>query len=150
MLKRVLLAWLIANFLLVGTVSWFAGGWYLGWGLLPGILTELGLIMLPNIALPILLVKCFWPESAGSIQVALGWTWQGWRTFLTGIMSFLLALGWSNVISTGVGDGIPYSLPGRQAAISPIEDPVRLLEFIHFLFSWLGSRLQAKRPCFEG
>jgi membrane protease YdiL (CAAX protease family) len=150
MLKRLLLTWLIANFLLVGSFSWFTGGWYLGWDLLPGILTELGLIMLPNIALPILLVKYYCPEPAGSIRVALGWTWQGWRTFTTGIISFLLALGWSNVVSIGVGDSIPYSLPGRRAAIGPTEDPFRLLELLLFLIFTVGITVAGEETMFRG
>jgi membrane protease YdiL (CAAX protease family) len=150
MLKRVLLAWLIANFLLVGTVSWFTGGWYLGWDLLPVTLAELGLIMLPNIALPILLVKYFWPESVRCIQVALGWTWQGWRTFITGIISFLLALGWSNVVSIEVGDSIPYCLPGSQASTGSIEDPVQLLESLLFLVTLVGITVAGEETMFRG
>ena len=59
MLKRILIIWAIANFATVGLVSWMAGGGYMGWHVAPvtGMLAELGLIMVPNLILPILVLR---------------------------------------------------------------------------------------------
>lgn len=89
MLKRVFIIWIIPNFLVIGIVSWIAGDWYLGWKPFPGMLSELGLIMLPNLVLPILLLKFWWPGSVVSIRDAPGWNWNGWRAVIVVILTFL-------------------------------------------------------------
>lgn len=79
MLRRILAAWLVANFLIVGTVSWLAGGWYLGWQSSPAIivLAELGLIMVPNLLIPVLIIGYWCPEGVGDWRKAFGWQWMG-------------------------------------------------------------------------
>ncbi len=115
MLKRIFAVWLAANFLIIGIVCWLAGGWYLGWpSPLAATLAELGLIMLPNFLLSILVLRYGWPEPAGSIREALGWRWQGWRSVLVGIVAFILIFALVMVVTSLVGDSIPYELPGRE------------------------------------
>ena len=91
LLRRILTIWLIANFILVGLVSWLAGSWYLGWPVSAvGVMwVELALIMLPNLALPILALRFWWPEPVPGIRQALGWEWMGWRSVLSGTTAFI-------------------------------------------------------------
>lgn len=81
MLKRILIAWIAANFGIVGLVSWMAGGWYIGWDASPvlGGLAELGLLMVPNFVLPVLVLRYWWPEAVGNVKRTLGWQWNGWQ-----------------------------------------------------------------------
>jgi hypothetical protein len=58
MLMRILIVWFVANFVIVGVAAWAAGSWYLGSGLAPGIVAELALIMIPNLLLPMVVVRC--------------------------------------------------------------------------------------------
>lgn len=114
MLKRILIAWFIANFAIVGLVSWLVGGWYLGWDVTTtaGMLVELGLIILPNLLLPIFVLRFWWPEPIPSIRQALGWCWTGWRSLLTGGIAFLAAFLLMRAVVALVGESIPYHLPG--------------------------------------
>lgn len=75
MIKRILIVWSIANFALVGLASLIARGWYLGWQAPPAVrmLVELGLIMLPNLLLPIPVMKFGEKQSFGHALKALGW-----------------------------------------------------------------------------
>ncbi len=122
MLKRILLVWVLANFLLISIVSWLAGGWYLGWHTSPviGALAELGLIMLPNLVLPLLLLRFGWAEPVRSLREAVGWQWHGWRSLLSGVMGFVIFLLFLRIEVYFLGDSIPYNLPGVQPAGGPI------------------------------
>lgn len=113
MQKRILFTWLAANFVIVGVVCWLAGGWYLGWSLIPGLVAELALIMLPNLVLPLVLLRCCWLEPVPNLRDALGWRWHGWRTLLAGIGGVLLMLVLSAAIAGVLGSSIPYQVPGR-------------------------------------
>lgn len=106
MLRRILAAWLVANFLIVGTVSWLVGGWYLGWQSSPAVimLAELGLIMMPNLLIPVLILRSWWPESVGDLREALGWQWNGGRAVIFGIAAFLVALLLMAIINRLVGE----------------------------------------------
>ena len=120
MLKRILAAWLVANFLIVGTISWLTGGWYLGWQYSPAVimLAELGLIMMPNLLIPVLILRSWWPESVGDLREALGWQWNGGRAVIFGIAAFLVALLLMAIINRLVGESIPYNLPGAGGGIT--------------------------------
>lgn len=122
MLKRILWVWVLANFLLVGLISWLAGGWYLSWQTSPviGALAELGLIMLPNLVLPLLILRFGWAEPVRSLREAVGWQWHGWRSLLTGIMGFVIFLLFLKIEVYLLGDSIPYNLPGVQPTGGPI------------------------------
>lgn len=114
MLKRILITWFVANFVIAGLASWLASGWYLGWDLstTAGMLAELGLIILPNLLLPVLVLRFWWPERVPSIRQVLGWRWNGWRSLLTGGIAFLAVFLLLRAIVALVGESIPYHLPG--------------------------------------
>jgi hypothetical protein len=67
MLKRILLVWFVANFLVVGAAALLTGGWYLRWPALVRMVAELGLIILPNLLIPI--CSCL---ASGRIQEGRG------------------------------------------------------------------------------
>jgi membrane protease YdiL (CAAX protease family) len=150
MLKRVLIVWLIANFLIVGAVSWLTGGWYLGWHPITGVLAELGLIMLPNLFLSIFVLKHWWPEPVDDIRAALGWSWNGWRAIVVGIVAFAVAFTLSEMISRVIGESIPYQLPGRDNAIGPVEDLVLLLGLLVFLVALVVITVAGEETLFRG
>ena len=135
MLKRILIVWAIANFAIVGLISWVAGEWYIGWHVSPiiGMLAELGLIMLPNLLLPILVLRYWWPEPVGSIREALGWQWLGWRSVLSGIVAFLSFYVLLKVVVALVGNSIPYNLPGATGEGIPIRQPLDILRILGVL-----------------
>jgi membrane protease YdiL (CAAX protease family) len=114
MLMRILITWFVANFVIAGLASWLAGGWYLGWDVSPtaGMLAELGLIILPNLLLPMLVLRFWWPEPIPSIRQALGWRWTGWRSLLTGGIAFLVVFLLLRAVVALTGESIPYQLPG--------------------------------------
>jgi membrane protease YdiL (CAAX protease family) len=128
-LKRILIIWAIANFAVVGLISGWAGGWYLGWPVSPvvGALAELSLIMIPNLLLPILVLRYWWPESIGSVRVALGWRWAGWRSLFAGLAAFLLFYLLLKVVVAGLGSSIPYNLPGATGEGIAIRQPSDVL-----------------------
>lgn len=117
MLTRMLIIWAAANFGIVGLVSWIAGGWYLGWPVSPVrvMLAELGLIIVPNLVLPILALQYWWPEPVGSYRDALGWWWMGWRSLVAGVLGFVFSLVLFKAVEGLVGGSIPYHLPGGLA-----------------------------------
>lgn len=75
----ILALWFIANLALPGLASLALGGWYLSRPPLVGMAVELGLIMLPNLALPAL---ALW--RAPKVRDVLGWRPAGWRTVAAG------------------------------------------------------------------
>jgi membrane protease YdiL (CAAX protease family) len=116
MLKRILITWFVANFVIAGLASWLVGGWYLGWEVstTAGMLVELGLIILPNLLLPVLVLRFWWPEPVISIRQALGWRWTGWRSVLTGGIAFLAVFLLLRAVVALAGESIPYNLPGAD------------------------------------
>lgn len=150
MLRRILVVWFTANFLVVGAASWIAGGWYLGWPSLIGILAELGLIMLPNFLLSLLVLKYWWPEPVHSMSDALGWSWNGWRSIIVGTTAFALAFALSGMTSRVIGQSIPYELPGREGAIGPIEDVALLFGFLMLLIAVIGITVAGEETLFRG
>jgi membrane protease YdiL (CAAX protease family) len=112
MLKRIVLIWITANFLIAASAAVLTGGWYLRLPLLPGMGAELGLIILPNFILPLLLLRYAWPAPIASIRQALGWQWGGWRPVLVGIVAVAADWALATPIAMALGPGIPYSPPG--------------------------------------
>lgn len=155
--KRLLLVWAVANFLLVGLVSWLAGGWYLGWHTSPLIsaLAELGFIMLPNLVLPLLFLRFGWAEPARSLADAFGWQWHGWRSLLAGIAGFILCLLFLKVEVSLLGDSIPYNLPGAQTAGGPVTirtpaDGLMVLGLLAGLLALVVITVAAEETMFRG
>ena len=140
MLKRILITWTLANFVIAGLVSWMAGGWYLGWRASPlaSMLAELGLIMLPNLILPVLILRYWWPESVSSIRDALGWRWLGWRSLAVGILAFVCFYALLKVIVGWLGEGIPYHLPGSSDEGIAINQPADILKALGLLLALLA------------
>lgn len=155
MLKRILITWAVANFLVVGLASWLAGGWYLGWRTSPvvGMLAELVFIMLPNLILPILVLRFWWPASLGNIKYALGWQWKGWRSFLSGTIAFISYFVLVKVVVRLVGDSIPYNLPGATGgavAINGLFDILKLLGLLSGLLVFVLITVAGEETMFRG
>ena len=72
-LKPILTVWLIANFVIVGLASLLTRQWYLGWQLSPiaKLWAELGLVMLPNLALPVAALIFWWRKPINTIKADL-------------------------------------------------------------------------------
>ena len=140
MLKQVLVVWAIADLVIVGLVSWIAGGWYIGWHVSPviGMLAELGLIMVPNLVLPVVVLRYGWPEPVDSIRDALGWRWNGWRSPLVGALAFIASYVLVKVIVWLVGGSIPYHLPGTTGEGIAIDEPLDLLRVLGLLLGLLA------------
>jgi membrane protease YdiL (CAAX protease family) len=155
MLKRILIAWFIANFAIAGLASWMVGGWYLGWRVSTGIgmLAELGLIMAPNFILPILVLCYWWPEPVGSIRGALGWRWNGWRSFGSGLLAFASFYVLLRLVVASLGGGIPYHLPGAGGAGISIDEPADVLKVLGVLVGLLVfvvATVAAEETMFRG
>lgn len=140
MLKRILLAWVIANFAIAGLVSWMSGGWYLGWRVSPvvAMLAELGLIIAPNLILPILALRYWWSEPLYSIKDALGWQWKGWRSIAVGLVVFVIFYGLVKVAVEPIGNSIPYNLTGDAGIGITIEKPLDALILLGLLFGLIA------------
>jgi membrane protease YdiL (CAAX protease family) len=140
MLRRVLIIWAVANFVVVGLTSWIAGGWYLGWHVSPviGALAELGLIMVPNLVLPILVLRYGRSEPVSGIRAALGWQWHGWRSLLSGMLAFVAFYVLTRAIVRWVGPGIPYHLPGAGGEGTPIRQFSDVLKVLGMLLGLLA------------
>jgi membrane protease YdiL (CAAX protease family) len=149
-LIRIFILWLSANFIIVGAVALAAGSWYLAWPTLAGLIAEVGLIMLPNFLLPVLALRRWWPEPVGSLREALGWRWNGWRPVLVGLIGFGLSLALNQVVSRGIGESIPYQLPGRGAAVGPVEDIASLFGLLLLLAVVVGITVAGEETMFRG
>lgn len=155
MLKRILLIWAIANFGIVGLASWMARGWYIGWPVSPaiGMLAELGLIMVPNLVLPAVVLRYWWPEPVDSIRDALGWRWNGWRSLVAGVLAFVSSYVLLQVIVQRVGGSIPYNLPGTTGegiAINEPSDILRVLGILLGLLAFVTITVVGEETMFRG
>src|SRR5574342_1192051 len=110
MLKRILLAWSVANFVVAGAAALLTGGWYLRWPPLVRMVAELGLIILPNLLIPIFVLRYAWPVPVAGLRQALGWQWNGWRPLIVGAAAFATYLALSTPLTNILGPGIPYAL----------------------------------------
>lgn len=155
MFKRVLIAWAIANFLIVGIASWIVGRWYLGWQPAPvaGALAELGLIMLPNLVLPILVLRYGWIEPVGNLRAALGWQWNGWRSPAAGALAFVVFYLLLKGITLSFGSSIPYNLPGTGSAGMAVNTPGDILKILGILMGlvvFITFTVAAEETMFRG
>lgn len=150
MIKRIVLVWLIANFAIIGLVSWLRGGWYAGWLQNPvaGMLAQLGLVMLPNLLLPILMLRFWWPEPITSLRDALGWRWQGWRTVLAGVAGFAPLLAVMFLTSSFIGPSIPYGVPGVEPISAHSLGEIAGVLLLLLLF--VGLTVAAEETMFRG
>jgi membrane protease YdiL (CAAX protease family) len=137
MLKRMLIIWVIANFLIVGLVSWVVGGWYIGWHVSPVIrgLAELGLIMVPNLVLPVVVLRYWWPEPVDSVRCALAWEWNGWRSLASGLLGSGAYFVLVKMAVRLLGSSIPYNLPAATGEGIAIEDPLDVLPILGMLLA---------------
>jgi membrane protease YdiL (CAAX protease family) len=133
MLKRILLAWFAANFLVAGAAALLTGGWYLWWPALVRMAAELGLIILPNLLFPIFILRYAWPVPIDNLRPALGWQWNGWRPILVGTAAFAIYLMLSTPLTNILGPGIPYSLPGEGGPVMGLAGLFALLLFVAFV-----------------
>jgi membrane protease YdiL (CAAX protease family) len=150
MVKRILIIWLIANFVIVGLASAIRGMWYDGWthNIVAGMFIQLGLVMLPNLVLPILLLRFWWTEPVGSLRDALGWRWHGWRTVLAGLAGFVLVILISILTVALIGNSIPYSLPGVQGIHA--NNLLEALGILLLLLVFFGLTVTAEETMFRG
>jgi membrane protease YdiL (CAAX protease family) len=148
MFARILIVWFVANFFGIGVVCALAGEWYLAWHPLATMLAELGLIMLPNLLLPVLALRYWWPEPVGSIRDALGWRWNGWRCAAVGTTAFVLTFGLSAVIASCFGGSIPYQLPGRESISA--QSLEGLLGVLLLLSSMIAVTVAGEETMFRG
>ena len=133
MLKRILLVWFAANFALAGLFALISGGWYIRLPVLVGMVAELGLIIVPNLLFPFLLLRYGWPAPVSNLCLALGWEWKGWRPIFIGIIAFVIYLILSFPLSHILGPSIPYNMPGQGGSISGLAGLLALLYFIVFV-----------------
>ncbi|MBN2385817.1 MAG: CPBP family intramembrane metalloprotease [Anaerolineales bacterium] len=134
MLKRILLIWFVANFAIAGLFALLTGGWYLRLSTFAGIAAELGLVMLPNLLFPILLLRYGWPAPVSDLRQALGWQWKGWRPIFIGLIAFAIYRILSFFLSNILGPSIPYNLPGSEGgSIGGLAGILALLFFIGFV-----------------
>lgn len=151
MLRRILAAWLVANLLVVGTVSWLAGGWYLGWQSPPAVimLAELGLIMIPNVLIPVLIMRYWWPEGVRDLREALGWQWNGGRSIISGTATFIVALLPMEIINRLVGKSIPYHRPGASGPIAA-DSIFEIAGLLLGLLAFVGITILGEETMFRG
>jgi len=93
-------------------------------------IAELGLVVLPNLILPLLLLRYAWPVPVVSLRHALGWQRDAWRPLIVGSAMFILYLMLSALLTGTLGPGIPYSLPGEGGAVT---GPAALLALLVFV-----------------
>jgi len=130
MIKRILLIWFLANFALAGVFRLVTGFWYLQLPPIPGRIAELGLIVLPNLFLPVLLLRYGWGKPVPDIPQALGWERRGWRPIGIGVVAFFIYMLLSAVLSNMLEPGIPYNSPGEGGAIEGMAGLLALLLYI--------------------
>jgi membrane protease YdiL (CAAX protease family) len=102
-------------------------------------LAELGLVMVPNLILPILVLRHWWPEPVGSVRAALGWQWKGWRSLVSGILSFAAFYVLVKVAVWLFGSSIPYHLPGETGEGIAVNDLLDVLKILGLLLGLLAS-----------
>jgi len=156
MFIRIVMVWLVANFLIVGLVSWAAGGWYLGWQVSPVLrgLTELLLIILPNLLLPALVLRGSQRGLWTDVRKALGWTWTGRRTLVSGVLAFVFFYGLLQAAVALFGDSIPYNLPGEGGGagiqIKSLADALLVLGILLGLLVYVAITVAGEETMFRG
>lgn len=133
MIKRILLVWFLANFALAGVFRLVTGYWYLQLPPVIGMIAELGLVILPNLVFPILLLRYGWANPVPDIPQALGWERRGWRPIGAGVVAFIVYMLLSAVLSNMLGPGIPYNKPGEGGGIEGLAGLLALALYIVFV-----------------
>ncbi len=133
MVKRILLVWFAANFALAGLFAILTGGWYIRLPANVGMIAELGLITVPNLVFPVLLLRYGWPVPSGDIRPALGWEWKGWRPIFIGVIAVVIYLLLSTFLSNILGPSIPYNLPGEGGSIGGLAGLLALAYYFVFV-----------------
>jgi len=151
MVKRIFVVWLIANFVIVGLASVVARQWYIGWAISPiaKMWVELVLLMLPNLLLPIIVLKYWWGEPVSSINIELGWIWNGWRSVLTGIVMFAILYGAIRLTNSWIGESIPYNLPGASNTISA-QNPLAVVGLLLSILGFVVITVVGEETMFRG
>jgi membrane protease YdiL (CAAX protease family) len=156
MLKRILIIWLIANFVIVSLASWMVGRWYLGWQGMPvvGMIAELCLIMIPNAVLPIIVLRYWWPETIDDLRDALGWRWRGWRCVVAGVVAFLIAILLTSAITRWFGESIPYNLAETESnsgiTIEQASDVLKIVGLLAGLLVFVVITVVGEETMFRG
>jgi membrane protease YdiL (CAAX protease family) len=150
MFKRVLLAYFVANFAIIGLIMWLRGGWYAGWTQDPltGMLVQLTLVMLPNLLFPFILLRYEKPNKCLSSCNFLGWRWPGRRALFAGGAGFALFVALSTLTSRWIGTPIPYQVPGVEPLSADTLQQVVLLLVVLLLF--VGLTVAAEETMFRG
>ena len=121
--------WFLVNFAFAGFASIFLDGWFLSQPPLKAIAMELGLIMHPNLLLPIWALHLPAFRTNKRAREALGWKESETRVVLFGPGAFLVIYIAGILIEKFLGPGIPYNLPGTEGPIqaSGLWDAIGLL-----------------------
>jgi len=151
MVKRIFVVWLVANFVIVGLASVVARQWYIGWPISPiaKMWVELVLLMLPNLLLPIIVLKYWWGEPVNSINIELGWIWNGWRSVLTGMVMFAILYGAIRLTNSLIGESIPYNLPGTSNTISA-QNPLAVVGLLLSILGFVVITVVGEETMFRG
>jgi len=151
MVKRIFVVWLVANFVIVGLASVVARQWYIGWAISPlaKMWVELGLLMLPNLVLPIIVLKYWWGEPVSSVKIELGWVRNGWKSILTGIMMFAILYGAIRLVSSLIGESIPYNLPGTSNTINA-QDTLAVVGVLISILGFVVVTVVGEETMFRG
>lgn len=151
MVKRIFVVWLVANFVTVGLASAIARQWYIGWAISP--LAKMGfelvLLMLPNLILPIIVLKYCWGEPVSSINSELGWIWNRGRSVLTGTFMFVILFGAIRLTNNWIGKGIPYNLPGTSKTISA-QNPLAVVGLLLSILWFVVITVVGEETMFRG
>jgi len=151
MIKRIVLVWLVANAVVVGLASAAAGRWYVGWTISPmaKMWVEVLLLMLPNLVLPVLVLRYRWSEPVGPVRMELGWIWNGRRSVLTGIAMFAVLYGAMRLLSSVIGEGIPYDLPGAPDTIR-VQGPLAVVGVLVTILGFVVLTVVGEETMFRG
>jgi membrane protease YdiL (CAAX protease family) len=155
--KRLILVWAIANFGIVGLASLVAGEWYIGWQVpvVVGMWVELGLIMLPNLILPVIALRYWRLDPENRPRKSLGWQWHSWRTFLFGMAAFVIMVLVVRGTANFLGDSIPYNQPGAPqseggVAINSTADIIKVLGLLASLVVFVFLTVTGEETMFRG
>jgi membrane protease YdiL (CAAX protease family) len=149
MLKRILPIWFTANFVFVGIAALFLRRWYLDLPPLGAMSVELGLIMTPNLLIPILVLRATPSVPTVDPRAALGWRWSGVRALLSGVAGFVVICGANWVIERLAGPSIPYELPGTTGPIS-VTGAVQAVGLLLLLLVFVVLTVAGEETMFRG
>jgi membrane protease YdiL (CAAX protease family) len=109
--------------------------------------------MVPNLILPTLVLRYWWPEPVGNVRDALGWQWYGWRSLVSGILAFVSFYVLVKVIVRLAGNSIPYNLPRATGGGIATEGPLgvqKLLGALLGLLAFVMITIAGEETMFRG